>query len=445
MPNAWVVRAGEGSTLASEFEHAGYVGMGFDGAGDFYAVQDLDAMRERIARAYPNATPQSRATTAGQAFKFRMAIKPGDRVVTYDGNTREYLVGTIVGDYEYREGVLSRYRHLRAVKWRGRVFKDVLRRSSNSSFGAILTLFDPGADAIADIEDALATGRIIAPAGAAEQEATTADLAELLEEFRDTYLVSEKGRQHCAMYEASVRIGRENYAEVTAAADRGENVVEDVLRKLLPHSNTQRHRAGGEWIHVAPAITKDIQSWYEGAGWAKPSDWPAKAGLILGFFRRLDKHPEDLAEACRDFARSQWSHGLQCGMMTPMLNALHPEIFAIVNSKVIRTYYALTGTRLRASIEEYPTTNQEIREYVAQHSGILDLPEAESLGVGVLFDMFCHWYIAEREEEPEDEGQGDGEVERARGSSLDRDSAADARYVAERICPDTSRQYRRPP
>ncbi len=39
MSKFWMVRAGEGSTLASEFEQNGCVAMGFDGAGDFTGLR----------------------------------------------------------------------------------------------------------------------------------------------------------------------------------------------------------------------------------------------------------------------------------------------------------------------------------------------------------------------------------------------------------------------
>src|SRR4051812_11466597 len=106
MPGFWMVRAGEGSTLAKDFERQGCVAIGWRRAGDMSPLTNLDLIRERINATHPADTPQSRANTAGQTNKFRNVIAVGDRVVTYDGGPREYLLGTVTGDYEYRPDVI---------------------------------------------------------------------------------------------------------------------------------------------------------------------------------------------------------------------------------------------------------------------------------------------------------------------------------------------------
>jgi restriction system protein len=45
MSGFWMVRAGEGGYLIEEFADEGYVGIGWQDAGDFTNVQTLDEMR----------------------------------------------------------------------------------------------------------------------------------------------------------------------------------------------------------------------------------------------------------------------------------------------------------------------------------------------------------------------------------------------------------------
>ncbi len=97
-----MVRAGRGSKLAKLFEQKSIVAIGWNRGGDFSALDTPEAMRARIASAYAGETPQQRANSLAQANKFRNAMANGDRMVTYDGETKEYLIGTLTGDYEYR-------------------------------------------------------------------------------------------------------------------------------------------------------------------------------------------------------------------------------------------------------------------------------------------------------------------------------------------------------
>ena len=78
-------------------------------------------------------------------YKFRCVLKVKDKVVTYNPQAREYMIGTIAGDYDYNtnkiDGDISDYVHLRKVDWIGKISRDVLSASSRSSLGGILTLF----------------------------------------------------------------------------------------------------------------------------------------------------------------------------------------------------------------------------------------------------------------------------------------------------------------
>lgn len=154
MKRFWMIRAGERGYLVEDFERTGYVGIGWREAGDFTPIETLAQMRERLAQAYPDEKPGWLGNAAGMTFKFRQAVKPGDRVVTYDPHRREYLLGTIEGEYEYRTGVLPDYGHVRKARWEGRVSRDALSLSSRNTLGSTLTLFEPGAAVLKDIEQA---------------------------------------------------------------------------------------------------------------------------------------------------------------------------------------------------------------------------------------------------------------------------------------------------
>jgi restriction system protein len=143
-----MVRAGEGGYLVDEFEKASHIGIGFEGAGAFTNFKTQNQIRALLAEVYPEIAPNALANAASMAYKFRHVMKNGDRVVTYDPKRREYLVGTIEGDYRYATDVLPDYFHVRKVHWSGRVSRDSLSTTSKNTLGSTLSVFEPGEEVL---------------------------------------------------------------------------------------------------------------------------------------------------------------------------------------------------------------------------------------------------------------------------------------------------------
>lgn len=112
---------------------------------------------------------------------------------------------------------------------------------------------------------------------------------------------------------------------------------------MLPHTDTAGNREKGAWVHIAPAIQGNVKKWFEGARWTKPEDWPAISDAILRFVQRCNDDPQQLSEACAEFARLPYAKGFQTGMLTPILNALRPEDYLLVNHKSRRTINYFSG------------------------------------------------------------------------------------------------------
>jgi len=117
------------------------------------------------------------AMSAGQAYRFVREIKVGDRVATYDPSRREYLVGTITGEYVFRPGPEDGYPQVRTVNWSATVSRDALSIATRNSLGAIATLFQVPAEAAEEIERLTAGGvPPNAPDAAPAEEQTQVDL-----------------------------------------------------------------------------------------------------------------------------------------------------------------------------------------------------------------------------------------------------------------------------
>ncbi len=152
--NAWMVRAGEGGRLYDEFAK-GYIAIGWDQLG---SMADLDT-REKVTIAHHEKLGHFKRGKLNNAIamadKFRNQMQVGDMVVTYDPQSRRYLVGAISGEYEYRLEQVGDYPNIRKVDWRDEVPRDDLRTSTRNSLGSTLTLFSLNDSVVADFNRVL--------------------------------------------------------------------------------------------------------------------------------------------------------------------------------------------------------------------------------------------------------------------------------------------------
>ena len=155
MPNIWMVRAGEGGRLIEEFAK-GYVAVGWYELGDMSSYSSQKEMRKHYNSCYAHERKGQINLGFSMFYKFHTTIKRGDKVMTYDTKNRNYLIGTIEGDYEYKPKKVGDYPHIRKVKWEGKVSRDSISATSKNSLGAIGTLFSVNDEVWAEIQAALA-------------------------------------------------------------------------------------------------------------------------------------------------------------------------------------------------------------------------------------------------------------------------------------------------
>lgn len=216
----------------------------------------------------------------------------------------------------------------------------------------------------------------------------------LYQEFTRSYLPSKAGRDHIAFYEKGREQARQNFDEITKAVERGSDVTDAVLLKLLPYSNTKGNRERGAWVHVAPAITKDLKDWYQKADRTRPEDWPKISQAIWNFIQRCIADPSQLTEACSEFSALPYSKGFQTGMLTPILSALRPDEYVLINNKSRRVLNHFAGTSFDQPLKYYPEINATAQAFIAEAQDVLREPGLENIHDADLFDMFSHWLVA---------------------------------------------------
>lgn len=152
MANFWMVRAGEAGYLFEEFEQKNCIAIGWE--QDFTDAQSLEDVKRKLAED-PDAREGALANAAAMVYKFRHVMDPGDKVVTYDPKSRQYLLGAITGEYVYDPERIPDYSHIRPVKWEGKIHRDDLGAASKNTLGSTLTLFEPGEQILDEMESVL--------------------------------------------------------------------------------------------------------------------------------------------------------------------------------------------------------------------------------------------------------------------------------------------------
>lgn len=220
------------------------------------------------------------------------------------------------------------------------------------------------------------------------------EFAQLFAEFLASYPDTVDGQAHMALYPSVRQAGLANWQTITAAASAGHDVTDAVLLKLLPYANTPANRSQGAWTHWAPAINGDIRRWYESAGWTRSEDWPQVAAAIVSFVQRSVADPGQIAATVADFTALPVSRGFQSGILSPILNALRPEAFAMINNKSREVVNYFSHQSYSQRLTDYPALNQVTQQLVSEVSELMRLPGAPELADGDLFDMFSHWLVA---------------------------------------------------
>ncbi len=146
----WMVRAGENGYLFDDFRKNNCVAIGWDKLGDLKEAATLEQVRDRYVKLYPGEKPVKLNNAVAMIFKFQTTLREGHKVVTYNPQQREYLIGSVKGECRF-DPAREHYQHVRDVDWLGVVSRDDLRAASRSSLSGKLALFSINDDVAEDL------------------------------------------------------------------------------------------------------------------------------------------------------------------------------------------------------------------------------------------------------------------------------------------------------
>lgn len=136
----WMVRAGEGAYLVYDFLDKSIAAIGWNSVGSLSDTKDLDDIKAKLIKAYPDFKVGQINNFAGQLYRFRFEFQKGQKVVTYSPNERLYHVGEITSDYEYSTSE-TEFHHYRKINWMSKISRDDLSTGTKNTLGSTLTIF----------------------------------------------------------------------------------------------------------------------------------------------------------------------------------------------------------------------------------------------------------------------------------------------------------------
>ena len=225
------------------------------------------------------------------------------------------------------------------------------------------------------------------------------------------------GRERLDAWPRTREAARRHYETLVDADRHARDVTEAALWKLLPHEDDPVSISNEAFVcRQAPAVRGDLRGWFEGAGWARPENWPALGRGLFEFVVHCHERPTDLWQAVEELMALPGARALSCGMLSPILAALRPSEFVVVHGGVRVVLNHLTGGSFRDTARDYPGANAAARRIVADIAELAADTGLSQRRPEDVFECFCHWVVQVRMMRGGESG-GDGPATSAPTSS----------------------------
>ncbi|HVQ25572.1 MAG TPA: AAA family ATPase [Planctomycetota bacterium] len=234
------------------------------------------------------------------------------------------------------------------------------------------------------------------PSSAPPRAGTRAELELLLREYA---AACKPGSEERARLEAwpEIRVtARQNWVGLMEAFRAGSVVADDAFWKILPHKQTPLARAHGAFLHVSAAFREDPRTRLQSSGFCTEDDFPVLGRGLFDFVLRCDDYPADLWQACESFAALPGGKAFTSGMISPFLNALRPDDFALVNTDVRAVLNHFCNTGLTTALTDYSTANAGVRELLKALMPMLQAEAFKNVRPEDVFEGFCYWLVNQR-------------------------------------------------
>lgn len=157
-PSVWVVHAPVG--IADKVESESAVAIGWHEMGKLNEFTNRADIKKKYREIYTDSSEPQVWVSAGMVHRFVNEIQKDDWILTPLKATREVLIGTVIGGYEFdKELISNEYPNVRRVNWLKKVSRDDLTQEFRYSIGGFLTVFTV-TDFISEVQ-VLAKGEVV--------------------------------------------------------------------------------------------------------------------------------------------------------------------------------------------------------------------------------------------------------------------------------------------
>ena len=215
--------------------------------------------------------------------------------------------------------------------------------------------------------------------------------------FLKEFASSPPGRRHADLLPRTRASGRQGW-ERTLEARGTPAAVDLALLKLFPHPDSTRNLEQGAWVHVQPTLRGEARTALQNNARSDALDWDELTTLLIDFIERCVTQPERFESSCRSLAASPIARCLTSDLLSPILNALSPDAFPIINASTRDVVGHLLNDRLRNTLRAYPEVQAAHREALASLGDVLAPEQLSDVRPDDLFGMFCWWRVELRGE-----------------------------------------------
>ena len=143
MTKWWMVRAGDHNELIDSFLNLGIASIGWTELKNPQKYLSKEELLRQADKVYYDSKTGSRKSWVNQVWRFSREIEVGDKIISYNKEKREYIVGKVTSPHFYNLELASEYypNHVK-VQWETKtVTRDALSQSAKYSLGSVLTVF----------------------------------------------------------------------------------------------------------------------------------------------------------------------------------------------------------------------------------------------------------------------------------------------------------------
>ncbi len=216
-------------------------------------------------------------------------------------------------------------------------------------------------------------------------------LQSLYVSFMNKYMSTPAGVARAAAYAKAREQAEQNFSQLIAEHELGENVTDRVFQLLLPHADTPENQRRGVWIHPVSART---QSLAEALDEKYPGNRQIKsqiAEVLLEFIRHCVYKSNALKKSSEALEKLAGLSLIDLFTITPILHALKPNQYILLHDTSISAVNSFAGTDFSSTLQQLPDLNATAIQIIQTLRSDRSTARMSSVQDADLFDIFCHW------------------------------------------------------